>query len=177
MIRLQRTGRKNEPTFRLVLTDKRNGTSSNKFVDVLGSYDSRRKDEIMLKADKIKEWIGKGAQPSDTVRNMLIEAGIIEGKKVNVLPSKSPVVDEEAVKKAEEEAAAKAEAEKAAAEAKASEDGSSPDDSSEESVREEKAPEPAAEESKTEETPKEEEKKEEPAAEEDLSAQAEKKEE
>lgn len=118
MIRLQRTGRKNEPTFRVVLTDKRNGPKSNSFVELLGSYDPRKKDaNFTVKPEQIKEWIAKGAKPSDTVHNLLMEAGIIAGKKINVLPQKSPVVDEEAVKKAEEEAAAKAEAEKAAAEA------------------------------------------------------------
>jgi small subunit ribosomal protein S16 len=79
-----------------------------------------------LDADKAKDWLSKGVQPSDTLHNLLISKKVIEGKKINVLPKKSPIIDEEAVKKAEEEAAAKAEAEKAAAEAPVEEEASEP---------------------------------------------------
>lgn len=74
-------------------------------------------NHVHIEADKAKEWLSKGVQPSDTVHNILVGQKVIEGKKINVLPKKSPIVDEEAIKRAEEEAAAKAEAEKAAAEA------------------------------------------------------------
>ena len=94
IIRLQRKGRRNEPTFRVVLTDSKNGPKSGKFLEVLGSYDPRDKNITKIDADKVKEWISKGAQLSDTVRNILINQEIIEGKKVNVLPKKSPIVKE-----------------------------------------------------------------------------------
>lgn len=45
--------------------------------------------------EAIKEWIKKGAKPSDTIHNLLISKGVIEGKKINVLPKKSPIVKEE----------------------------------------------------------------------------------
>jgi small subunit ribosomal protein S16 len=123
-IRLQRVGRKHEPTFRVVLTDSKNSTKSGKFHEVLGSYDPRKKTE-MFQGERIKEWVGKGAQLSDTLKNLLISHKVIEGKKVNVLPRKAPYKTEAklaeekaALEKAEAEAQAKrAEAEAAQAEA------------------------------------------------------------
>jgi small subunit ribosomal protein S16 len=120
MMRLQRVGRKNDPSYRIVVTDKRTSVKSDRHVDRLGSYNPKTK-QFQLDADKAKDWLSKGVQPSDTLHNLLISKKVIEGKKINVLPKKSPIIDEEAVKKAEEEAAAKAEAEKAAAEAPAEE--------------------------------------------------------
>ncbi len=100
IIRLQRVGKRNEPTFRVVLTDSKNGPKSGKFLEVLGSYDPRDKNITKIDSERVKEWISKGAQVSDTVHNILINQGTIEGKKINVLPKKSPVVDEEAEKSA-----------------------------------------------------------------------------
>lgn len=112
MMRLQRVGRKNDPSYRIVVTDKRTGVKSDKHVDRLGSYNPKTKNFI-IDADKARDWISKGVQPSDTMHNLLISKKVIEGKKINVLPKKSPIIDEEAIKKAEEEAAAKLEAEAA----------------------------------------------------------------
>lgn len=94
MIRLQRTGRKHEPTFRLVLTDSKNGPKSGKFIEILGSHDPRHKDATIIKGDRIKEWMNKGVQLSGTVHNLLIEKKIIDGKKINVLPKKTPIIKE-----------------------------------------------------------------------------------
>lgn len=118
MMRLQRVGRKNDPSYRIVVTDKRTGPKSDKHVDRIGSYNPKM-NSVQLDAVKAKEWLAKGVQPSDTVYNILIGQKVVEGRKINVLPKKSPIVDEEALKRAAEEAAAKAkaEAEKAAAEA------------------------------------------------------------
>jgi small subunit ribosomal protein S16 len=116
MMRLQRVGRKNDPSYRIVVTDKRTSVKSDRHVDRLGSYNPKSK-QFQLDADKAKDWLSKGVQPSDTMHNLLITHKVIEGKKINVLPKKSPIIDEEAVAKAEEEAAAKAEADKAEAEA------------------------------------------------------------
>ncbi len=115
MMRLQRVGRKNDPSYRIVVTDKRTGVKSDRHVDRLGSYNPKTKNFI-IDADKARDWLTKGVQASDTVHNLLITQKVIEGKKVNALPRKSPIIDEAAVKKAEEEAIAKAEAEKAAKE-------------------------------------------------------------
>lgn len=113
-IRLQRVGRRNEPTFRIVLTDSKNGPKSGKFQEVLGSYDSRRSEKSEMDADKIKYWMSKGAKLSGTMHNLLITKKVIQGKKVNVLSKKSPIKSEEALK-AEAEAKAQAAAPKAEA--------------------------------------------------------------
>ena len=99
MIRLQRVGRKHEPVFRLVLTDSKNGPKSGKAVEVLGSYDARKgKGTNHVDGEKVKYWISKGAQVSDTVHNFLVKEKIIEGKKKNVLPKKSPTVKRKELK-------------------------------------------------------------------------------
>jgi len=97
-IRLQRVGRKNDPSFRVVLTDSKNATRSNKFHEILGSYDSR-KGEPVINADRVKYWMSAGAQPSGTVHNLLVGAKIVSGKKVNVLSKKSPIRPESATAK------------------------------------------------------------------------------
>jgi len=144
MMRLQRVGRKNDPAYRIVVTDKRTGVGSDRHIDRLGSYNPKL-NHIQLDAEKAKDWLSKGVQPSGTMHNILVSQKVIDAKKINVLPRKSPIVDEEAIKKAEEEAAKKAEAEqKAAEEAKAA---------AEETPAEEPAAEEAEAEAEKEETP------------------------
>ena len=92
MIRLQRVGRVHEPKFRVVLTDSKNGPKSGKYVEVLGSYDARIKNEAkQFDVEKIKYWISKGAKLSDTLHNFLVHEKVISGKKVNALPKKTPL--------------------------------------------------------------------------------------
>lgn len=118
-MRLQRVGRKNDPSYRVVVTDSRNGPQSGKGIDNLGSY-SAKSNEFVIDGEKAKNWIKNGVQVSPTVHNLLVTNKIIEGKKINVLSKKSPIIDEAKIKaeadaKAAAEAAAKAEAEAAAA--------------------------------------------------------------
>ena len=87
-IRLQRTGRTNDPSYRVVVTEHTNGPKSGRAVEKLGSYNPKSKERT-LDAERIKYWISKGAKASGTMHNMLISAGIISGKKVNVLPKKT----------------------------------------------------------------------------------------
>jgi len=91
-IRLQRVGRKHEPSFRLVLTDSKNSTKSGKYLENLGNYDARRGEKSEFKADRITYWVSKGAQLSGTVNNLLIDKKIVSGKKINVLPLKKAIV-------------------------------------------------------------------------------------
>src|SRR3989344_6140433 len=93
-IRLQRVGRKNIPVFRIVLTDSKNSTKSGRYKEILGSFDPVKKTDA-FKEDRIKYWISMGAQPTDTLHNLLVSKKIIEGKKINVLPRKKPIVKEE----------------------------------------------------------------------------------
>ncbi len=91
-IRLQRTGRKHEPTFRVVLTDSKNGPKSGKYLENLGWYDSRLKNDAakQLDVEAVKHWMSKGAKLSLTLHNFLISQKVITGKKLNALPKKTP---------------------------------------------------------------------------------------
>jgi len=102
MIRLQRTGRKHEPTFRVVLTDSKNGPKSGKYLETLGWYDSRLENKVdQLDTERIKHWLSKGAKTSVTLHNFLVSQKVITGKKINALSRKSPIKkDEPAAEKA-----------------------------------------------------------------------------
>ncbi len=98
IIRLQRVGRKNDPSFRIILTDSKRAAKTGSVLEILGSYDAR-KGKPALKNDRVLHWISVGAQTSNTVHNLLVSEKVIEGKKINVLPKKTPpkkeVVEEE----------------------------------------------------------------------------------
>jgi small subunit ribosomal protein S16 len=79
----------------VVLTDSKNSTKSGRFLELLGSYDPRKTTEV-FNGERIKEWMGKGAKLSDTLHNLLVSHKIIDGKKINVLPKKSPPPNEPA---------------------------------------------------------------------------------
>lgn len=119
-IRLQRVGRKNIPTFRVVLTDSKNSTKSGKFLEVLGNYDPINNVKE-IKTDRIKYWMSQGAKPSETLHNFLIDKKVIPGKKVNVLPKKKPIVKE--TEGGEKPAEAKAEVKPETAQAEAKKEG------------------------------------------------------
>lgn len=97
-IRLQRIGRKNDPAFRVLLTDSKNSAKSGKFKEILGSYNVKT-GEVLFKADRISYWIGQGAQTSDTVHNFLVAQKLVVGKKKNVLSKKSPTKSKKELKK------------------------------------------------------------------------------
>jgi len=79
VIRFQRTGRKKQPSFRLVVQEKTQSPQS-KTVEIVGFYNPRTKEKG-FKEDRIKYWIGNGAQATDSVNNLLVNNGIIEGAK------------------------------------------------------------------------------------------------
>lgn len=140
-IRLQRIGRKNDPSFRVVVTEHTRGPKSEKHVDRVGFYNPNTKEQ-KLDEEKIKHWIANGAQASGTMHNMLLKAGIIKGETINVLPQKSPVTKEEVAEEKKEEAPA------------ADDGGEEATEATEEASVEEAAP--AEEEKAEEEAPKEE---------------------
>lgn len=121
MIRFQRIGRKNDASFRMAVLEKTAGPKAGKYVDLVGTYNPKTK-QISYKADRIQDWIGKGAQVSPSLKNLLIKNGVLTGEKQAVI-SKKNLEKNIAKKKAEEEAAAAKAAEEAAkAEAKAKAD-------------------------------------------------------
>lgn len=94
MIRFQRIGRTNDPAFRIAVLEKERAAKAGNIVELLGTYNPRSK-ALTLNEEHVKEWLAKGAQPTDSIRNLLINKGVIEGKKVNVLPKKTPQKKEE----------------------------------------------------------------------------------
>lgn len=92
MIRFQRTGRRNDPAFRIAVTEKRSKPKSGG-VEMLGSFHPKTKETI-LKQERIAYWISKGAKPSATVHNLLVTKGIIQGTKIAIV--KPPVADKKA---------------------------------------------------------------------------------
>lgn len=79
IIRFQRVGRKNDPAFRVVVTEKRSKPKSGE-LEILGSHHPKTKATV-LKNERILYWISKGAKASDTVHNLLVSKGVIKGKK------------------------------------------------------------------------------------------------
>ena len=112
MIRFQRIGRTNDPAFRIVVLEKERAAKAGNILELLGTYNPRSK-ALTLDEEQVKYWISKGAQPTDSIHNLLINKGVIQGKKVNALPKKTPQKSEEAIAA---EAAAKIAAEAPAVE-------------------------------------------------------------
>jgi small subunit ribosomal protein S16 len=80
-IRLTRVGATKQPAYRLVVADSR-AARDGRAIDTIGHYNPRT-DPIELRIDeeKAREWLSKGAQPSDTVRRLFKQAGVIDGGK------------------------------------------------------------------------------------------------
>lgn len=99
-IRLQRVGRKNDASYRLVAINSKYAARSGKAIEILGAVDFRKTkiEKESFKADKIAAYMKTGAQLSPTVHNLLISVGLIEGKKINVLPKKTPQKKKEEAK-------------------------------------------------------------------------------
>ena len=134
VIRLARFGAKKRPYYHVVVTDSRNARNSGNVLATVGKYDPMlprdNEKRVVLKFDEIKEWLGKGAKPSDRVYRFLANAGLVAAR---VVPNqtKKNLQSEKTLQKikdkqdklakiAEEQAAAEAAA-KAAAEAPAEE--------------------------------------------------------
>lgn len=71
MIRLSRIGKKRQPAYRVVVIEKTRPRDG-RFVEIVGTYDPLKNPAIVkLDAERVKYWLGCGAQPSDTVRSFL----------------------------------------------------------------------------------------------------------
>lgn len=82
VLRLSRVGKKNHATWRLIVSDRRQDTSGT-YLELLGSYDPHQVPaSVRFNADRVKYWLSVGAQASPTVRNLLIDQGIIPGPKL-----------------------------------------------------------------------------------------------
>ena len=82
-IRLLRTGKKNQPFYRLVVTDKKNPPRGGRFLEIVGFLNPFTKEKD-VKVERIKHWLSVGAKLSDTVHNILVKEKVIEGAKIAV---------------------------------------------------------------------------------------------
>ena len=134
VIRLARFGAKKRPYYHVVVTDSRNARNSGNVLATVGKYDPMlprdSEKRVILKIDEIKDWLAKGAKPSDRVYRFLANAGLVAARVVPNQTKKNQQSEktlmkikdkqEKLAKIAEEQAAAEAAA-KAAAEAPAEE--------------------------------------------------------
>ena len=81
-IRLNRTGKRNRPYFRVVLQEHTKAPGK-RHVEILGSYDPVKKTTV-LKKDRISYWLGQGVKASDSVHNLLVRENVIQGKKRSI---------------------------------------------------------------------------------------------
>lgn len=77
-LRLLRMGAKKAPFYRIVAADSR-APRDGRFIELLGTYDPRTNPaKVTIKEDEVLKWLNNGAQPSDTVKNLLSKEGIIK---------------------------------------------------------------------------------------------------
>ena len=70
-IRLTRVGKKKQPSYRIVVIEKKNARNG-RFVEIVGHYNPRQDPAVVeMKADRVQYWLSKGAQPSDTGRSFI----------------------------------------------------------------------------------------------------------
>ena len=76
-IRLNRMGAKKNPFYRIVVAESR-APRDGRFIEILGNYDpSKQPAAVSVDEDKVLDWMNKGAQPTDTVKNLLSKQGIM----------------------------------------------------------------------------------------------------
>jgi small subunit ribosomal protein S16 len=117
MIRLTRGGAKKRPFYSIVVADKRSPRDG-RFIEKVGTYnpmlEKDHPERVTLKEERIRHWLGVGAQPTDRVAKFLGQAGIIEAPKYRETPKKSApkakaqerMREEQARREAAEQAAA-----------------------------------------------------------------------
>lgn len=77
-LRLKRMGAKKSPFYRIVAADSKSPRDG-RFIEQLGTYDPKTNPAtVTLKEEEILRWLGNGAQPTDTVRSLLSNAGIMK---------------------------------------------------------------------------------------------------
>ena len=95
-IRLRRTGAKNNPAYRLVVADQR-APRDGAFIETIGHYLPTRQPHVVeIDEAKAREWLGKGAQPSDTAAGLLRQKGILDSNN-KITPEGTPAPEPKAV--------------------------------------------------------------------------------
>ncbi|MCB0200125.1 MAG: 30S ribosomal protein S16 [Anaerolineae bacterium] len=86
-IRLRRVGAKKQPSYRIVVTDKKSPRDG-RFIENIGHYNPRTEPEtIVLDNERAAYWLSVGAQPSDAVRRLLVSSGVIARDETPVEPA------------------------------------------------------------------------------------------
>jgi small subunit ribosomal protein S16 len=99
MIRLQRIGRKHDPAFRVIVTEKTTGPKTGKYIERVGFYHAKTGEKSFNK-ERILYWMEKGAKVSQTMHNFLVDEGVIKEKKI-LAPAKKKEAVEEAPKESQ----------------------------------------------------------------------------
>ena len=87
-MRLTRLGDKKSPTYRIVVVDSRKAATG-EYIDCVGHYSPASKPVgYDIDVEKAKDWLAKGVQPTETVKNLLVKAGAME-KSSKLSPSKT----------------------------------------------------------------------------------------
>jgi len=105
-IRLARYGAKKRPFYRIIVTDQRTPSGRRK-LELIGTYDPRKEPlECRIDADKLRHWLSLGAEPSDTVAQLIKRSGILSGASKVVAAAPAPQVAEAPAPHVAEEPAA-----------------------------------------------------------------------
>jgi small subunit ribosomal protein S16 len=84
-IRLRRTGKTKQPSYRVVVADSRSPRDG-RFIEIIGHYNPVQQPKVLnIKSDRARYWLGVGARPSDTVSYLFRKVGIFDGEG-NLLP-------------------------------------------------------------------------------------------
>jgi small subunit ribosomal protein S16 len=87
-------GAKKAPFYRVVVADSR-VSRDGKYIDLIGTYNPLTDPaEVKIDAEKAKKWIANGAQPTDTVRALLVKEGVLEPKQMPAKTGKRPKKEE-----------------------------------------------------------------------------------
>ena len=121
-IRLSRGGSKKRPFYKIVVADQR-APRDGRFIERLGSYNpllpKDHADRLVLNQDKVKEWLGKGAQPTERLQKLFANLCLVAAPVSREQPKKSAPKAKAQERMKEKEEKAKAAAEAAAAESSA----------------------------------------------------------
>lgn len=88
-IRLRRTGKTKQPSYRVVVADSR-APRDGKFIEIIGHYNPIRQPKVLeVKADRARYWLSVGAQPTETASKLLQRVNVLDAEG-NVLPEAAP---------------------------------------------------------------------------------------
>ncbi|MBI4085146.1 MAG: 30S ribosomal protein S16 [Candidatus Liptonbacteria bacterium] len=93
VIRLKRVGRKHQPSYRLVVAEKRSKLGGPPAED-LGPYNPSTKTATFAQ-ERIRYWLGVGAKPTPTVHNLLVKQGVVSGPKIKISIKKKELESKE----------------------------------------------------------------------------------